>query len=322
MKTLLPVLAFLMTLPPTFGIVNVGNPLGNDTAPTGTGGEPDDPGFDSLGRVLGSTSEGTGIYLGNRWVLTADHVNAGTFVHSSGSYNFDGINSHQIGGADLRLFRLTTAPPAPAATLSGTSPSAGDFAVVAGAGRSPEASTTTWHVDTTTDPDTWSETSFPAANTTRAGYKTVSPAVVPKTLRWGTNRIEAFGTYGGGSTPYTVSNAFASVFDSAADPSQTNFEAQGVQNDSGGAFFVENSPGVWQVSGLIVTVGTFSGQPDGNRTAIFGQTTVAIDLSDYKTDIMALVPESANIGFVLGAVFGVMVLARRRQRSFLCRCTE
>ena len=80
---------------------------------------------------------------------------------------------------------------------------------------------------------------------------------------------------------------------------------------------METTPGVWEVAGLIVAVATFSGQPGGTETAVFGMETVAIDLSDHKTEIMALVPEPATSTLLLSVI--VAVLSGLRKRTVVWR---
>jgi len=300
--------SFLVVASQLHAIVNIGDPLGTASAPTGTGGQPDDPGFYSVGRVtndvLGSTPIGSGVYLGNGWVLTADHVNGRTFITQSGIYSWDGVNSQQIGSTDLRIFKLSSIPTESPISIASSRPVDGTFTVMVGAGRSPEASLTTWHVNTGTW--TWSETSFVGANATLDGYKTQNPAVSTRVPRWGTNEIISTGT-----STYMGANTLETEF----NLSGTTYEGQGVQNDSGGAFFVETTPGNWQLAGLIVTVSLYPNQPDGNQTAIDGNRTVAIDLSAYEAEIMAVVPETAHFGVLLClmAVVAIITFSNRKR---------
>ncbi len=300
--TLTCLLLATLGLTPALGIINTTVPLGNTVAPTGTAGEPTDPGFDYVGRVNGST----GVYLGNGWVLTANHVGAGTFFLDGSSYAFNGVDSHQIGGADLRLFRLSSDPGLPLLKIATSNPSIGDEVVMIGSGRSPtSASTTTWFVDT--DPATWvwSTSDFPEADAVAAGYVTGAPG----TKRWGTNLVEGIGTisYSG----YTGMSAFSTDFDQTGG---TAFEAHAVTNDSGSGVFIQNGSD-WELAGTIVVVTTFPGQPGGAANAIFGNLTYAVNLAAYATEINSYVPEPRSTGWFLGAVAFSTVLRRRYGRG-------
>jgi len=283
-------------------IVNVFDPQGNTVAPTGMGGEPGDPGFSHVGQVNGST----GVYLGNRWVLTANHVGAGNFSLGGNVYNPNGVDSHQIGGTDLRLFRLSTSPGLPLLRIASASPAVNDFVVMIGAGRTPNATTTNWFVDT--DPATWvwSETNFPEADATAEGYETTNA----KAVRWGTNTVAGFSTV-------SSSDAFFTTFTQGAGA--TTYEAQAVTNDSGSGVFYDDGAG-WALAGTIVTVGTFNNQPPGDpntdRSALFGNTTFSIDLADHADEINGfVVPEPATYGLGVGIIAFASILGRRRRQA-------
>ena len=66
-RTLLLALALLLAAPAQALVYVSGDGQGNTSPP------PDDPGWDHMGRVSGLN----GIYLGNGWVLTANHVPTG-----------------------------------------------------------------------------------------------------------------------------------------------------------------------------------------------------------------------------------------------------
>lgn len=297
-------------------VINFDLPLGNTAAPTGIGFEPSDPGFANVGQVNGST----GVYLGNSWVLTANHVGAGNFSIGGQTYNFNGVDSHQIGGVDLRLFKLSSAPLLPSVPLSNSTPLVGQDTVLIGAGRSPTSNApTTWYVDINSGEWVWSTTDFSQADGTLRGYSTNSGTRV---VRWGTNRVEAVladQSYGS----YAATDLIYTDFDSSG---ATAFEAQAVTHDSGGGFFIENG-GQWELAATIVTVGTYNNQPGGNNganTAVFGNLTYGIDLSQYAEEINAFtaVPESAMVALVLGLFSGLISLRRHslaRSKTLCCR---
>ena len=289
-----------------FAVVNVNLPSGNTSAPTGLGGQPSDPGFANVGQVNGST----GVYLSGGWVLTADHVGAGSFVSNGQSYGYNGVDSYQINGTDLRLFKLSTLPLLPNLNLASSSPSVGSAVVMVGAGRTAQDSLTNWYVDADTSTWTWSESQFVGADYIISGFVTDSS----KSVRWGTNTINGFTTYG--NSTYENSSAFYTDF-SYNNP--TSYEAQAVTHDSGGAIFTQNGTN-WELAGTIVAVASpFNGQPGGSNNAIFGNYTIAIDLSAHAIDIneylLTPIPESSISGILTALCAVCCVLGRRYEPS-------
>lgn len=287
-----------------FAVVNVALPSGNTIAPTGLGGQPSDPGFANVGQVNGST----GVYLSGGWVLTADHVGAGAFVSNGQSYGYNGVDSYQINGTDLRLFKLSTSPVLPSLSIATSSPSVGSAVVMVGAGRTAQDSLTYWYVDVDTSTWTWSENQLVGADYIFSGFVTDSS----KSVRWGTNTINGF-------TPFNYASASASAFyTDFSYTNRTSYEAQAVTHDSGGAIFTQNGTN-WELAGTIVAVSPFSGQPDDANHAIFGNYTIAIDLSAHATDIneylLTTIPESSISGILTALCAVCSVLGRRYKSS-------
>ncbi|MFZ4683912.1 MAG: hypothetical protein ACOYMS_15510, partial [Terrimicrobiaceae bacterium] len=82
-----------------------------NTTGTNAGG-----GWDYVGAVNGAGGIYLGEYNGGYWVLTARHVNAGTFVLSGSTYNYVagtvvGINNADSTPTDLVVFRIDAQPP-------------------------------------------------------------------------------------------------------------------------------------------------------------------------------------------------------------------
>ncbi len=283
-----------------FAVVNVNLPSGNTSAPTGLSGQPSDPGFANVGQVNGST----GVYLSDGWVLTANHVGDGSFVSNGQSYGYNGVDSYQINGTDLRLFKLSTFPMLPSLKLASSTPSVGSAVVMIGAGRTAQDSLTNWYVDADTATWTWSENYFVGADFIRSGYKTDSS----KSVRWGTNTINGF-------TTFENSSAFYTYF---SNTNPTSYEAQAVRHDSGGAIFTQNGIN-WELAGTIVAVAPFDGQPGGVNNAIFGNYTIAIDLSAHADDIneylLTTIPESSVSGTLAALCALCAVLGRRYETS-------
>jgi hypothetical protein len=75
----------------------------------------DDPGWNNVGRVAGAS----GVYLGNRWVITANHVSGGALILDGRSYlpvpgtdiRLDNPGAFaSLGDPDLRMFRIAEDP--------------------------------------------------------------------------------------------------------------------------------------------------------------------------------------------------------------------
>ena len=298
----LVVLAWLLSGSWGFAVVVASDPFGNTSAPSGTGSEPTDPGFNYVGQVNGST----GVYLGNNWVLTADHVGTGSFTLGGTTYNYNGTDSYQIGGVDLRLFKINTGPAFAPLTLATTTPSVNNDVVMIGAGRKPTSSTpTTWYVDVDPNDWIWDTSTFPGWDATKAGFTTNTT----KEVRWGTNVVERIVT-GVKSDSYAATDIIVTDFDETGG---TAFEAQAVLNDSGSGVFVDQGSG-WELAGTIVSVGNYDNQPGGNTSALFGNETYAIDLSQHAAEIngyLSPIPEWASFSLFLGG-FSLLWVNRRR----------
>ncbi len=286
----------------------------NTTAPA------DDPGFANVG--YSTNGLGTAIYLGDGWVLTAGHVGGGGIVLSSGTYlqasgSGSGITlvnttPGKSTYTDLYMYRLATSPAGlPTLSIASTMPDVGAEVTMIGGGLN-RGAYTEWLVNTSTTPWVWTATG--STGGVIGGYVTLGS----RAIRWGTNNIEerdfwVKSYWGAGPNDYNEVKSVDTVFDEAAGST----EAQAVLRDSGGAVFTKIG-GQWQLAGVIYSVySPYSGQPNPVYNAVFGDYTLIADLSYYRPQIVAAIPEPTGVAL---AAAGLTVLlagrgATRRRTS-------
>jgi hypothetical protein len=165
---------------------------------------------------------------------------------------------------------------------------------------------------------TWTQSSSPGD---ASGYETTSG----NTIRYGDNNISTVTNpvpVNDGS-PYTVT-AFQTTFINTYYTGGTAYadEAQATSGDSGGAVF-SFVGGQWVLSGIMVAEATYVNQPtnvtptvsNGSGTAVFGDESYIADLSVYRNEILAIVPEPSSVVLAaLGGIGLVIAAARRRRR--------
>ncbi|MCP5043280.1 MAG: hypothetical protein GY944_19820 [bacterium] len=255
--SLLPmVLALFAWAPPAWAVlIASGDGAGNTT----------DPGFfgwDYVGDVNGLT----GTYLGNGWVITANHVGPGDFT-------LDGVVYPWVSGSDVQLrtngstladlvvFSIYPYPLLDPLEIRTTPPPVGEFLIMIGCGRD-RGSDTSW------DPNG----AFPPPPDEISGWSWAGT----HSKRWGTNEMDSLTA---GLIANTVS--FYTVFDEGLPLP----EAQAANGDSGGAVFSINAIAS-ELAGIIYVIGPTPGQP--SETALYTNLTFIARLDFYRDEIVSI----------------------------------
>ncbi len=233
---------------------------------TGTGTEntsaPGFAGWDYVGDVNGNT----GTYIGNGWVITANHVGPGDFT-------LDGVVYPWVTGSDVRLeslpgtladlvvFSIYPYPLLPPLSIATAPLQVGELLFMIGCGR--DRGTATSY-----DPNG----ELPPPPDEIFGWNWAGSS----TKRWGTNSVSALT---GGLLLGTV--AFETLFDDG----QVLPEAQATDGDSGGAVFSLNSP-TNDLVGIMYAVGPSPGQP--SNTALYTNITFMARMEWYRDEILSI----------------------------------
>ncbi len=254
-RLLLFLLTLLLAVPAGALILDSGDGQGNTTPPA------DDPGWSHVGRVGGPA----GIYLGNGWVLTANHVILSNPEFQSVIYpivpgSVVQLQNPDTSPADLKIFRIDPSPNLGLLRIRASTPSVNTALTYVSRGIARGAATSWMGV---------------------GGYLWGSNS----TMRWGTNKLAATGNANG-------TLAFSSTFTEIPGGGSTTNEAMGADGDSGGAVFIKNGVN-WELAGVLIAVGSYVGQPPG--TALYGNETWAANLPQYRSQLISLTrPQCAN----------------------------
>ena len=235
--------------------IKLGDGQGNTTPPA------DDPG---IGHV-GSIGDASGVYLGNGWVITVNHVAIGPYTLDGQTYDdVPGskvrLDTPGVGLADLAVFKIDGDPGLPAMNIASSSIGVNDGVIMHGHGRDRGLAVT------------WPETGGDDGWQWGAGHS----------LRWGTNRVA------GASQTVLDTAAFLTVFDESGFRVEAD-EAQAVYGDSGGAVFYKRGNS-WELTGIMFAIGKNAAEQPGNYV-LFGNQTLAADLAVYRSQILSIIDQ-------------------------------
>jgi hypothetical protein len=296
---LLAALLSLAAVPSGHAIVILGGTgVEQATAPA------NDPGWAHVGSIGGATGVYLGSFGGVPWALTAAHVGAGTLQLDSGSFAAAGaavvIRNPDGSATDLAAFPLTTAPLLPNLSLAGTAPAANSTVLLMGTGSRETGALRYWSV--AVDPtgpgsaDTWTELPN-ATGANRAGHTLGAGG-----KRWG----EALYT---STFDYTLGSATQTGVATRLEAIVGSSQAAG--GDSGGAIFFHNGTS-WGLLGIISAVGTLENQP-ANTAVTFNQT-LGVSIPEYRTALLAAIPEPGHYALGAGTLSLLAVLWHRRRQ--------
>ena len=263
-------------------IIDSGNGQGNVTAPA------PDPGWGNVGIENNALSA---VYLGNGWVLTANHAGANDVWFGGVLYPWVPGASVRLSNpdttlADLVLFKLADPFPAlPALSIRTTSPPEGTSLILIGHGR-----------NRVEDSDTWVNPSPPPPLFSGYAWDLGSAR------RWGTNYVENVNA-DFWEPFFDGTQLFGSEFEHTGGGHSTH-EAQAAVGDSGGAVFTGTT-----LAGIMIGIISYTGQPA--ETAVFGNNTLAADLSVYRTEIDYWMPEPTGALWAGAALVAALARARR-----------
>ena len=127
-------------------------------------------------------------------------------------------------------------------------------------------------------------------------------------IRWGENNITTNHIV---SNSGGVTNTFVTTLDNAyISTTPLTYEAGVTTGDSGGGAF-SLVGGQWVLSGIMVDEGVYPNQPNA---IVYGDEGISADLSQYRSQILAIVPEPSSTVLTLSAAAILALFCRRRSR--------
>ncbi|HEY2894283.1 MAG TPA: dockerin type I domain-containing protein, partial [Pirellulales bacterium] len=251
-------------------VLTVSNDAINAVAPG------NDPGWNNVARMSG----GSAVYLGNRWMITANHVSDAPVRFSDGRvFSISPSSDVPLAtpgsptpflSADLRMFRLTADPGLPSLSIAQSSPQTLGEVMMIGAGLDRAADLIGWSV---TAQNQWTPVPLVSANAQGFGLLGTSH------MRWGINQVA-------GESPVYQISTNTIVFNTRYDKFGVPYEAQAAVGDSGGGVF-QFADNAWKLVGIMDTVSpVVPNQPSG--TVVFGDETQSADLASYRSQIEGL----------------------------------
>lgn len=267
----------------------------------------DDPGWSRVGKV--GTGDGSGVYLGQGWVLTAAHVGAHDFTLHGQTYAAKANSGHRLTNGDgsltdLLVYELLSTPALGDVRISAARPAANSWVTMIGFGVEQQPGIRLWN-------SSWNEVTSPGA-ASFYGYGLGGSY----TKQWGANFILPSSTQSP-NLNVLANSGFGSVSSFATrfiDSGVNSTLAQAVPGDSGGAVFFKNGS-LWELAGIMHATTQYVGQNKWTTVA-YGQDTYIADLSVYRDQIVTItaVPEpgTAILALIGTGVMGLATLRRRR----------
>jgi hypothetical protein len=234
---------------------------------------------------IGGSADASGVYLGNNFILTANHVNlnaTSTAQLNGQTFAIDtSFAAVQIGGADIKLFKILGTPglsALPLMTVDDNDKNKDCTIIGWGVGKGSEVADQGWN---------W------------------NLAENPRIERWGLNHTRPT-YYTDGSLSY-LTTEFNST--GGAD------EAAVTLGDSGGGLFI-NVSGTWKLAGITSATDTLNQSLYDNDTMTGGDQPdwnyfVPVRLYESQIQSQTSIPEPSTLLLI---VSGVAMLAYRRPR--------
>lgn len=260
----------------------------------------------------GSLIQGSAVYLGDGFMLTANHVTM-NLQHSFVTFDQveifsidpmfnDGVRSYgkQVGvGVDLAVFKLNSIPVnATGAVLmpagGGETFGAGAAATLVGWGvgrdplSAPGANTVTWG-DSSTAVKRW------GLNAPRTAIN-ISYNLASEAYNYG-----ALVTYAGNTNSLNPNNKGLGAN-----------EAGATLYDSGSGLFQE-SDGQWRLIGITTAVQTSGSTTFGADAVGGGDGNYFVRVASYEQDIMAIVPEPTTASLLVAGMLAIAILTKRHR---------